>query len=802
MKTAVTAGIFVLCLGTLSCTDDDVLVIQNPGDPPSGDLTCTSCPEGTACVEGRCVSSSEACSGNSRVCIDGTLYVCDENEWAYLSICEFGCAETQDACAPTGSAESCVQNARRCAGIDVQECRNGQWVTLETCREACDDTTQTCRITETCKDGSRICLDGRLSSCLSGSWNDGDVCEHGCLADQSGCRACAPGTSRCTDSTLEWCEDGVWRELKTCDAGCDESGTSCALTVSCVEGSTACTSGLLHTCRDGQYDDGVSCPFGCSPDAMSCAQCAEGDVRCADRAVERCELGAWKRETACDMGCLASEARCAECRDGSTQCESGAVSACSQGLWGTSTPCPYGCNDAGTACGEPNQNVPTRYLMSDLHSPVTAYVVTQMKSIAARGTGQNDVVFMKIGDSHYDTSFDGKFMKCFSTADSNAVDLGGRNELQPVITAFQSSKDSFLRNSLAAKGGQSTRYSFLTSVSSAQPTPLAAEMSAMKPRFAFFGHGSNDIGNGSFCHTGTTCPSGFSGYAWALQDYYQQIRHVMTDLVSSGIIPLVSGITPNMRSESKINYLSGAPSLYWEWDNPGHMVLTFNAVTRGNAEAMQVPFFNVYLAVNDLADHGLRSDNIHTSTSGSPCNFTSAGLAYGANQRNLGSIQMLDKAWRTVVNGESAPDKVGIVFVGSGTHTDPVVIDSLPFTHSSDTTSAQNRIGNYAGKCSTASECGGEVYYRLDLKEKKALRVFALSSVKSTVDVDIHVMRGQPQAASCIARSDIMVQGTFAPGTYYFSVDTYCDNGTARPGVYLFGVVECDAGDRNCETVY
>ena len=82
------------------------------------------------------------------------------------------------------------------------------------------------------------------------------------------------------------------------------------------------------------------------------------------------------------------------------------------------------------------------------------------------------------------------------------------------------------------------------------------------------------------------------------------------------------------------------------------------------------------------------------------------------------------------------------------------------------------------------------------LNERKRLRMFAVSA--TNVDADIHILRGQATAAACIARSDIMIQGTFAAGTYYISVDSYCTNGTPTPGKYLLGIVECDSDDNNC----
>jgi hypothetical protein len=85
----------------------------------------------------------------------------------------------------------------------------------------------------------------------------------------------------------------------------------------------------------------------------------------------------------------------------------------------------------------------------------------------------------------------------------------------------------------------------------------------------------------------------------------------------------------------------------------------------------------------------------------------------------------------------------------------------------------------------------------MELTSDKRLRMFAVSA--TGVDVDIQVMRGNIDGNACIARDDIMLHGKFKAGTYYIAVDTYSGS-TAKPGLYLLGIVECDPEDKYCDT--
>ena len=207
--------------------------------------------------------------------------------------------------------------------------------------------------------------------------------------------------------------------------------------------------------------------------------------------------------------------------------------------------------------------------------------------------------------------------------------------------------------------------------------------------------------------------------------------------------------------------------------------------------------FDTYNAFINLPNHGLTTDNIHESTNGSPCDFTSSGLKSGANVRNLGLIQALNTSWQTVVNGKDAPDKIEEAFAGSGSSSDPFIISSIPFTHSADTSKSSNKGISVYSACSDTKEGGPEYYYKLVLTEKTRLKMFAASA--SGVDVDIHVMKDKISADACKARADILLMGYLDAGTYYIAVDSYIESASYQPGPYLLGIVKCLSDDKRCD---
>ncbi len=566
----------------------------------------------------------------------------------------------------------------------------------------------------------------------------------------------------------------------------------------CEVGNIRCFDGYLHICNGQSWKDGNQCEYGCQADESDCNACLNGEERCVEAQTFCCSEGRWIERDFCTYGCRTSEPVCSECSSGEQKCENNVASICIDGIWNTQD-CNNGCS--GNICSELNHNQPTRYITSASHpySPITPYVLNRMKQIASKNTTAKNNVFMKVGDSHYAKAFDGKFMLCFSNATSAVVTLDSYSELQDIIYEFQSEFDSFNRDSLAAVGGTSTNYLF----NSNKSYPLQSEINAIHPRFAFFDHGTNDMGNGSYTHnpmkyTYNGVEATAQGYSWSLQDYYRQVTKAMDMMENAGIIPIITNIVPRHDTPATINYLGNTP-IPSTSDYPTHMVSAFNAVSRGNAEARQLPFFDANAVFKTLPNEGISNDNVHASSNGSPCNFKSDGLQYGVNVRNLGSITMLNHAWNALYRHNGGDDPITEGYSGSGSQSDPFIITSLPYSHVADTSKSQNREISVYSSCGTNKEYGPEYYYKLVLNTSKRLRMFALSAT-SAVDTDIHLLRSSIASNTCIKRSDIMIQGTLKAGTYYIAVDSYGSD-ASNAGKYLLGIVECDSDDKYCDPV-
>ena len=415
-------------------------------------------------------------------------------------------------------------------------------------------------------------------------------------------------------------------------------------------------------------------------------------------------------------------------------------------------------------------SVPVLYRADELLSPITPYVVEQMLAIYDRSAMPDDLVFMKVGASGTVST---NLLYCFSGRGQYIVDLDGRDELWTTIEYFrQGDADGttpFDRETLAARVGHSASWAI-----GGNPSPLEQEIAAINPRFALVNYGTNDMG------MGTT-------YRSALFPYYENMSVLLDQVTEQGIIPIVAGLNP--RGDS-------ASAALW--------VPTYNTVTRGMAQARQVPYINQYLAVKDLPDQGLVSDGLHGNvyrqdSRGQGCIFTSEALQFNYNVRNLLSIQVLDHMVQTVILGEPAPDYPYSVLVGDGSPESPFLIDELPLTHFTDTRISPHTNLDAYPTCDTGQdESGPEFLYELQLDERTPIRAIVL--VRDGVDVDLHLLEPPFGQEDCLDRHDKILELTLDPGTYLFSLDTYVTgSGTPRPGEYLFVILDCEEGDPDCD---
>ncbi len=418
----------------------------------------------------------------------------------------------------------------------------------------------------------------------------------------------------------------------------------------------------------------------------------------------------------------------------------------------------------GTADG------PTRYPANAVTSPVNEHVAKRLRAIASLDASRKPDVFMKVGDSH---TVSKNLMYCFAgpSQPSYQLELAGNDALLPSIQHFRKGSAAgttpFDRASLAAVVGKSASWA-----TAGSPSPMSQELGALNPRFALVSYGTNDM------QMGVT-------FASALWPFHENLSKLLDQLESSGVVPIVAGLLP--RGDD-------ATAALW--------AEVYDVVTRGIAEGRQLPYLSMYLGTKDLPKQGLAGDNLHGNVyvagSSQPCVFTSAGLAFSYNVRNLTSMQQLDVVKRVVVDTEQAPDATVPGTSGTGTSADPFVVDALPFTHHANTDAApDDAIEVYDGCGSTADESGPEQYYTLVVSEPTPIRAMLFD--REGVDVDLHLLSGGTTGAACKARHDRLIERTLPAGAHTFVVDSFVASGKAQSGEYMLAITRCAPTDAACQ---
>ena len=733
------------------------------------------CPGDDVCIKDACQSCPEkTCEAGDRKCDDDGARVCgdfDANgclEWSEPSPCPDGCdgdvcKGCQNDCNP--GQKSCDQNgARVCADVDDDGCL--EWSEPSPCPNGCDgDVCKGCQNDcnpgqKSCDpNGARVCADVDDDGCFE--WSEPSPCPNGCDGDVcKGCQNdCDPGQKSCDENGARVCadvdEDGCfeWSEPVDCPNGCD--GDVCK-----------------------------GCQNACDPGQKSCDE--NGARACGDFDEDGCFE--WSAPSPCQFGCDGNVCKTCQnaCTPGQKSCDQNGARVCGDfdedGCfeWSTPSPCPYGCD--GDVCQSAPAYEPTRYPGDAILSPITPYVAAQMRAIRAKNGARNDNSFMKLGDSHMYK--DSSFMYCFSTKHPkhNGYDLAGL-PVTNAVSAFQSSFDAFARVSVAAVLGKTASFPLANN-----SKLLKEEIAATNPRFAFYGYGTNDMGWFDYRKYAS---NGQGGYFAAMQLYFRNVLAAVDSLVDAGIIPIVIGT--GWRNDKAKYY--GTSTYVADKDLPKHFVTTYNAVSRGIAEYYQIPYYNLQLSHSSIGDFGLSSDGIHHKTIHNGCDFTSQGLAAGANRRNRYAIELLQNAYNAAVHEKIDPAAKTLPFKGDGSHANPYIIDSLPYTHMHTTTSGEKKFDVY--NCSaSAKEYGPEKIYRLTVSKQTRIRAFAMSA--SGVDVDVHLLSSLNSNA-CRVRGDRWLEANLSLGAYYFAVDTFNSTGSnANAGLYLFGVHACDPDDADC----
>lgn len=416
--------------------------------------------------------------------------------------------------------------------------------------------------------------------------------------------------------------------------------------------------------------------------------------------------------------------------------------------------------DSSTGGDPPAPYEPVRYPAGRVHSPVTAFVADRWRSVAGTSNEPREDVFLKAGAS---STVSHHALFCF---DGGAVELGVHGHLEGARAYFlggdAAGTSPFARASMSAESGRSAAWALTGS-----PSPLAQEWGALNPRVALVHFGTNDMNLGAT-------------HGSAMVPFHEAMTALVEDLVGRGSLPVLLGIT--RRGDDPTANL---------W------VESYNAVIRGIAQSRQVPFIDLYEAIDPLPEHGLGSDGIHLLASPEgACTLSEEGLQWGFNMRNLVALEALDRTMAVLVDDAAALDDAAPGFEGDGTLEDPVRIDALPFAHAADTTRAGLEDIDAYPSCDDADESGPEVRYRLELSEPTPLRMLVLDHPE--VDVDVHLLEAGGDGDGCLARADRRIEGSLPAGTWDIVVDTWSSDGAPYAGEYLLVVVRCQPGDEAC----
>lgn len=141
------------------------------------------------------------------------------------------------------------------------------------------------------------------------------------------------------------------------------------------------------------------------------------------------------------------------------------------------------------------------------------------------------------------------------------------------------------------------------------------------------------------------------------------------------------------------------------------------------------------------------------------------GLRHGSNQRNLRTLEVLDRLRQTVVGGAGAPDPEPRPMAGEGTAEAPLRLTRIPFGE---------RVEPGEGSALTAYGCEGaepsggpERVYRVHVEEETtlAVNVFANEGART------FLLGGELDPMRCVARGEEDLEVTLRRGVHHLIVE-------------------------------
>ncbi len=382
----------------------------------------------------------------------------------------------------------------------------------------------------------------------------------------------------------------------------------------------------------------------------------------------------------------------------------------------------------------PPEEAALRVRELQLHSPIGEREIAAMAAIAD-GHERRENVFSKMGGS---SAVSRAFLHCF--ASDEFTNLAEHEHLRETLLFFREGRagrgSPFLRNSVGTRVGWSVRH-LLTG----RPHRGLLEVRETQARYALVLFGGNDVGGRQPLV------------------YGERLEQLFGDLSERGVIPILGAAFP--RGDRNID----------------PMVRRYNRVARTLARAWGIPYVDFYTASYDSPNHGLARDGVHPNVfidgrRGRGCELSAPALRHGQNQRNLRTLEALDRVRRARTEGalDETPSPRG-----DGSPADPFRVVELPFgDHFEVNGDAPNSaLDGYV--CAGESAATPERVYRLEVDSPTEIWAAA---VGRRVEATLRLMSEAPNPAQC-SHAGQRIEAELQPGVHFLVVEY---QGGARAG--------------------
>lgn len=361
-----------------------------------------------------------------------------------------------------------------------------------------------------------------------------------------------------------------------------------------------------------------------------------------------------------------------------------------------------------------------------LGPPLTRERIERWRSWAKRHPGPRSNVFSKVGDS---ITVSGDSLACLGSAKQPSH----RHEPLEATREFFADGDAggldpYRRLSLSAAVGWSA-----WQATHGARSPLARELTAVRPRFALVQFGTNDIE--------MRAPHHFAEALLAVVDL----------ALARGTLPILFTIPPRR-----------------DRADAARSALEYDAIVLGIARLRDVPFVRYHEALLELPRAGLSADGVHPSTfqgatGRDPCDFGAEGLRHGYNLRNLLALRALDRALALLGEGphqaDPPPDEPEESRAGAGTLEDPYRFATLPGVDAVSLPPPPSTSTPWT--CREPAPGGGTLVWQVDLPAPAELSVLGVDVDGAVADLVL-----LDEDGGCAAWAPRRIQRRVGPGRW------------------------------------